>query len=220
MTFHQWLLAVTAILLATVVYGIGLVRYEEAGRWRTIQIILPALAAVGLTGLAFFLPRTELLHVYFAIASVLFYGVLRHGARRAYPTWNWTISLVVLFVNLAVVLGIRWHLYVSLTATLVALFIIAFLISWQALARATDSARYAVAMSFGLALVMTEIGWVLQFLPLFFLVQAGIVSTFYYVFFYCLSFSIQGTLTRQKMIEYSSLGLGALLVLLLSAHWL
>ena len=219
-TFHQWLVAVTAVLLTVVIYGIFLVRYEEGGRFRSIQIILPALAAIGLTGLAFFLPRTQLLHGYFVVASVLFYGLLRHGARQAYPTWNWMISVLVLFVNVAVILGIRWHLYISLTAILATLFVVIFLLSFQALSRVAETGRHALVMSFGLAFVMTEAAWSLQFLPLFFLVQAGIIATLYYVFFYALTLSLEKKLTRQKIVEYSGLGLAALLVLLLSAHWL
>lgn len=218
--FHQWLLAVTAILLVVLVYGIFLVRYEEAGRFRAVQTLLPMLAAIGLTGLAFFLPRTNILHGYFLVASVLFYGLLRHGARQAYPSWNWMISTLVLFVNLAVVLGIRWHLYVPIVATLVAVFSVTFLLSYQALFRVADSGRYALLLSFGLSLVITQIAWVLQWLPLWFLIQAGMLVTFYYVFFYCLALSLQAQLTRQRMIEYGSLGGVGLLILLFSARWL
>jgi hypothetical protein len=172
--FHQWLLAVTTILLAVLVYGIFLVHYEEAGKFRSMQIWLPALAAIGLTGLAFFLPQTTILHGYFLMASVLFYGLLRHGARQAYPSWNWMISTLVLFVNLAVVLGIRWHLYVPILATLAAVFGVTLLISYQALFRVTDSGRYALLLSCSLSLVITQIAWALQFLPLFFLCKFGV----------------------------------------------
>jgi hypothetical protein len=218
--FHQWLLVVTGVLLGVVVYGIFLVRHEEGGRFQAVQIILPALGAVGLTGLAYFLPNTDIRHGYFAVASVLFYGLLRHGARQAYPSWNWMISMLVLFVNVAVVLGVRSNLYISLTATLIAIFAVVFLLSYQALYRVTSSARYALLLSFGLSLVMTQVSWTLQFLPFFFLVQAGIVVTFYYVVFYCLTLSLEQQLTRQRLIEYSALGLVAMAILLLSARWL
>lgn len=218
--FHQWLLPVTVILLAVVVYGIFLVRHEEAERFRAVQIILPALAAVGLTGLAFFLPRTDFLHGYFVMASIIFYVLLRHGARQAYPTWNWMLSLLVLFVNMAVVLGIRFHLYISITTMLLALFVVIFLLSYQALFRVTDSGRHAIIMSLGLSLVMTQIAWTLQFLPFFFLIQAGILVTFYYAFFYCLALSLQNQLTHQRIVEYGSLSVVAILILLFSARWL
>ncbi len=218
--FHQWLLAVTAILLAIVGYGIFLVRYEEGGRFRLVQIILPTLAAAGFTGLAFFLPRTQLLHAYFLVASFLFYGLLRHGARQAYPTWNWMISTLVLCVDIAVILGIRWHLYTSILATLFAVFIVVFLLSWQALFRLIGEARKTIVLSAALALVMVECAWALQFLPLFFLIQAGLVASFYYVFFYCVALSLQGLLTRRRLLEYGGLGVGATLILLLSARWL
>jgi hypothetical protein len=154
------------------------------------------------------------------MASVLFYGLLRHGARQAYPSWNWMISTLVLFVNLAVVLGIRWHLYVPILATLAAVFGVTLLISYQALFRVTDSGRYALLLSCSLSLVITQIAWALQFLPLFFLIQAGMLVTFYYVGFYCLALSLQSQLTRQQILEYGSLGGVALLVLLFSARWL
>lgn len=218
--FHQWLIPATAILLAVVIYGIFLIRHEEAGRFRLVQLILPALGAGGLTGLAFFLPRTELLHGYFLLASFVFYGLVRHGARQAYPTWNWMISLLVLFVNVAIILGIRFHLYVSISATLMALFTVIFLLSYQALYRVAASAQSAVVLSLGLSLVMTQIAWTLQFLPLFWLIQSGILVTFYYVFFYSVALSLEGHLTRQRLLEYGSLSLIALLILLFSARWL
>lgn len=218
--FHQWFIAVTLVLLAVLVYGIFLVRYEEAGRFRAVQIILPFLAAVGLMGLAFFLPRTDLLHVYFAVASIIFYGLLRHGARQAYPTWNWIIALLVLFVNVAIVLGVRFHLYTAVTHTLIALFVVIFLLSYQSLSRVASSPRYAILLSCGLSLALIQISWTLQFLPLFYLVQAGIIVVFYYLFFYCLVLSIEGHLTRRKIGEYGMVGALALAVLLLSARWL
>lgn len=218
--FYTFLLPLTAALLVILVYGIFLVRYEEAERFRSVQIILPALAASGLTGLAFFLPRTGILHAYFAAASLVFYDVLRHGARQAYPTWNWNIALLVMFVNLAIVLGIRFYLYIPVTAALVAVGAIIFLLSYQSLSRVTGSARETALLSSGLALGMAQIAWTLQWLPFVWLVQAGIITVFYYFFFYCLVLNFEGRLTRARLVEYGAVGLVALAILLLSARWL
>lgn len=218
--FHRWLWLTAVVLLALLAYGVYLVRVEERGRFHPTQAILPLLAATGLTGFTLFLPATGIRHLYFAIASLLFFWLLRHGARQAYPTWNWTISTLTLLLNTAVILGLRFHLYLPLLFTLIMLFVVSFLISAQALRRVANGALQTTLLSLSLALALTELAWTLQFLPVHFLVQAGTIVVTYYVFFHTVSLSLERKLARAHLVEYAVLGAATLAVLLVTARWI
>jgi len=217
--FHSWIWLFTAILLALMVYGIVLVRIEERGRFKPTQVILPLVTASGLTGFTLFLPLNSLIHLYFAASAVIFFVLLRHGARLAYPTWNWLISTIVLFLNIAVALGIRSNLYLGVLTTLLIVFLVSWLVGTQALRRVASSLAHTLLLGAALGLVLTQLTWVILFLPIHFLIQAGIVVVVYYVLFHILSMSLEGRLRRKHIVEYAVLGGIALLSLLVSARW-
>lgn len=217
--FHRWIIIMAIGLLILLMYGIALLRIEEREHFKLVQAVLPVMAATGLTGFAFFLPKVPLIHAYFALAALLFYFLLRQGARMAYPTWNWMISTIVLFVNLAIVLGLRFHLYWPVIYTLGLVCLASLIISWQAFYRVIPSGRHTLLLSVSLALVLTEVSWILLFLPLHYFVQAGILVTFYYVSFHLLTLGIENKLARRQILEYIGLGLAAFVTLLLTARW-
>lgn len=218
--FHHWILLSSLILLGALIYGIILVRIEEGGDFHPTQAILPILTAAGLTGLAVFLPLTPTIHVYFAVSATLFYWLLRNGARYAYPTWNWVLSTIVLFLNVAVALGFRFNVYLPVIITLLAVFFVSWLVSYQALRRVTSSMLHTCLLALALSLVLTELTWVLQFLPVHFLIQAGVIVVVYYVVFHLLSLSLQHQLTRRHLFEYIGLGALAMTILLATARWI
>ncbi len=218
--FHRWIWLFIAILLVLMIYGIVLVRIEERGRFKPTQTILPLVTASGLTGFTLFIPLTSLVHLYFALSALIFFLLLRHGARLAYPTWNWLISTVVLFLNVAVALGIRFHLYLPVVATLILVFIVSWLVSVQALRRVAASLSHAMLLAVALGLVLTQLAWTLQFLPIHFMIQAGVIVIVYYVLFHLLSRSLEGELRREHVVEYAALGSFALLILLATARWI
>ena len=218
--FHRWIWALSAILLALLAYGVILVRTEEAHRFHPTQAILPILTAAGLTGFSLFLPNTAIRHIYFVVAALVFFWLLKNAAKQAYPTWNWAITLLVLFLNMAVILGIRFHLFLPIMFVLTVTFAISFLLSAQAIRRLASSIAHTLLISLSLGLVVTEVVWVLQFLPLHFLVQAGIIVVVYYVFFHIISLSLENQLERRQVTEYAVLGTATLLLLLLSARWI
>lgn len=216
---HRWVGLLMTTLLVIVAAGIILVRAEERGKFHPIQVILPLLAAIGLTGLALFLPTTPWIHIYFVASAIVLLVLLKHGVRQAYPTWNWAISVIILFINVAAVLGWRFHLYAPILIILPLVWLIMFLISLQALNRVTPSLMEASLLATAMGFVLTEIVWVLQFLPLHYLVQTGIVGALYYVSFHLISVSYERTLSRKDIIEYATVGVLALLLILLTAQW-
>ena len=217
---HRWVWVITAAMLLLMVYGIILVRYEERRQFRPSQAVLPIMAAIGLTGFTFFLPPTPLLHLYFTLAGVLLYTILRHGAKRAYPNWNWTASFVVYFLNVAMILGLRWHLSLPLMATIVLVLLVSVLLSGQALRRVAPSKVHVALLALALSLALAELVWVIQFLPLHFLVQAGILVISYYVLFHMLVLSLEHRLHRREALEYLIFGLFSLVLLLTTAEWI
>jgi len=218
---QRWVILVAVVVVFVVTLGIILVGYEERGSFRPTQVILPFLAIVGLSGFAFLLPTSNVLHLYILAAGLVLFSLLKHGARAAYPLWNWTLSLGIYFLNVAFILGLRWHLLdgIPILLLLMIVFVVTVLMSGQALCRIstslTDVVLPVLALSFGL----TEIVWVLQFLPSHYLAQAGIVTVLYYVTFSLISLSFTRKLVMRDFGEYVGIGSLAALIIIISARW-
>lgn len=217
---QQWIIISLVVLFGLVTAGVLFIRREESEDFHFTQGILPVLSAIGLTAFALFLPASALLHLYFLGASLLFYFLLQFGGKQAYPTWNWGITAATLFVDVAAVLGWHFHVARSLLVTLFLVWLIIFLLAWQALRRVPRAEAEALLLSLCLAFVLTEIAWALQFTPLHFFIQAGIVVTTYYLIFEILSRSFAAALTQRDVVEYAVVGSVALGLLLTAAQWL
>lgn len=216
---RRLVLLLVSIMLTITVFGIILIRTEERGWFHPTQVILPTLAAFGITAFSLFLPTNFLLHLYFTVSAIVFFYLLKHGAKQAYPTWNWLISLVVLFVTVAAVLGWRFHLYIPIIFILPVIFLIVTLMSVQILLRYTNRSYDAWLLSLTIGFVVAEMVWVLQFLPLHFIVQTGLVTAVYYVIVQLTAASYEQPLSRQELIEHIGIGTAAALILLLTARW-
>lgn len=216
---RRWVFLIISILLGIIIVGVILIRAEEKGRFHPSQVILPALAALGITAFSLFLPTTLWIHFYFGVAAILFFLLLKHGAKQAYPTWNWIITLVILFVSMAALLGWRFHLYTPPFIILGITFVMISLLNLQSLLRYNDSIAESWLVSLAVAFVLSEIVWVLQFLPLHFTVQAGIITALYYTTFQLTSGSYERRITYDDVVEYISVGAIAIAILLATAHW-
>lgn len=210
---------VLLILIAVVVAGVFVIRYEELGVFSVYQAILPSLAAFGLAAFALFLPVVWWLHVYLAAAAICTYYVLKHGAKQAYPTWNTAVSLVTLFVVLASALGTRFHFYVPPVALLLTIFLATAAVAVQFFLRYVHRKAESWLLATAVALVAAQIAWALQFLPLHYLVQSGIVLTVYYIATQLTATAYERDLKRREVIEHFALGALATITLLLTARW-
>lgn len=219
-TLQRWVTLVAVVVVTVVTLGVILVRLEEGGRFGLVHSILPILATTGLVGFAFLLPTTPVLHLYILVAGLIFFFLLKHGAREAYPIWNWTLSLAIYFLNIAFILGLRFHLYIPVLLVLLLVLVISSLMIVQALRRVTQTANELVLPTLTMALVLTEVAWVLQFLPSHYLVQAAVVAILYYVIFNLVSLSYTRKLKRHDIIEYIGVGVVASLLILVSTRWL
>jgi len=164
------------------------------------------------------LPTSAVLHIYILGAGCVLFFLLKHGARKAYPVWNWLISLLVLFLNIAFVFGLRFHLYIPIMVVLFAVFIVSSLIGWQSLRRVAGGADIILPLAV-MVFSLTEIAWALQFLPSHYLVQAGILSACYYVMFNLIGISLVRQVTRRDLGEYVLVGAVAIVILLAYARW-
>lgn len=217
---QQWISLSLSILFGLMTAGVLLIRREESADFHFTQGILPILSAAGLTTFALFLPTSPLLHLYFLAAGLIFYFLLQYGGKQAYPNWNWAITAATLFVDTAAVLGWHFHMAQSLVAALFLVWLIAFALAWQALRRVPKAEGEALLLALSIALVLAEIAWILQFTPLHFFIQAGVVVTAYYATFQLLTRSFEATLTRRVMVEFGVVAGSALTILLLFAQWL
>jgi hypothetical protein len=216
---QRWVIVVAVASASVVGVGVVLVRLEEQGQFRPLYIILPVLAAIGFSGFAFLLPTTPILHLYVVAAGLLFFWLLKHGVRQAYPLWNWTLSLPVYFFTLAFVLGLRFHLDLPVLGMLLLVAALTSLVSLQALARIAPTLTSVMLPVLAMTFALAEVTWVLQFLPVHHLVQAGVVTALYYVMFSLVSISYMRKVTRRDIVEYVTIGMIASLIILMSAQW-
>lgn len=216
---HRWLFVLLFILLGILMIGIFLIRKEEGGQFHGTQTILPTLAAFGFTAFAVYLPLTVFIHVYFLLCAGAFFLIVKYGAKQAWPTWNEIISVAVLFTVIAPIIGWRFMLYTPVWIVIVILFPLVALMALQSLLRYAPNSMEAGLLALVVAFVLSEITWVLQFLPLHFVVQSGCIVTLYYGIMRTCTAAYEGLLSRRSIIEYSVVSGSAVLLLLLTARW-
>lgn len=216
---QQWVILSLLIFVVLIAVGIVLIRLEEGPEFHLSQAILPMMAATGMAGFALFIAVGPLLHLYFVVASLTFFFLLKHGVRRAYPTWNQAITIVLYFLNVAVILGMRWHLQGSILLTLVLIWTISFAVGWQFLRRVSIALGESLLVATAMALALGQIGWALLFLPTHYVIQAGVLVTIYYFLFHVVSIAFERKLTRRDMLEYGSIGIVGLIIIFSVARW-
>lgn len=216
---HRWLFLLLFIFLAILVTGIILIRSEEGKQFHPTQTILPILAALGFAAFAIYLPLTLSLHAYFVLCVILFFYILKHGAKQAFPTWNMVISIAVLFTVIAPAIGWRFTLYTPVWITIALVFPLISLVAFQSLLRYTKTPGGASIIALSIGFVLAQVVWILQFLPLHFIVQAGFIVTLYYVATQLAILAIERNISRRSIIEYSLVGIGATLLLATTAYW-
>lgn len=216
---HRFIPLLAALLAVIVVAGVALLKAEEGVRFRLAAAVLPALAVSGAVSFSLFLPVTALVHLFMVLSALLLYFLLALGAREAYPTWNWTLALILFFLNAASSLGWRYYLYVPILILLVLIALVSGLTLWQGWRRLNVPKGQALAAAAGGALVLTEVAWTLQFLPLHYLIQASILTAGYYLMFNLTRISLTRPLRRSDLFEYGMVGVVALFIVLLLARW-
>ncbi len=218
--FHHWILPIISGLFIILLVSIILVRYEEGHVFHPTQIILPLFAVIGLIGYGLFLPAAIWLHIYFIGAGFFLFYLLKHGAKQAYPTWNWAFSHLVLFLNLICIFGWRFYLYVPIVDVIVLSLIATFFISLQSLQRLTPRFSESLLLALAIAFVLTQFCWLLLFLPSHFFVQAGIIGILYYIIFHIVQNWYEHGWQRRDIVEYVIVGSIALFIILVTAQWL
>lgn len=199
--------------------GIILIRSEEK-KLHMAQLILPSLATLSFVAFALFLPPSRWLHVYFAGCGLLFFFILRYGARLKYPTWNWMLALIVYFFSMAAMIGWRFYFYIPLVLMLVLIFLVTWLISWQALTRAPRGQAQIVLITLVLALVMSQLGWTLQFLPLHHLAQASLLTILFYAYFHLIRVALWREVGSRDILEYAGVSGVAAFIIVVSSQWI
>src|SRR3989338_4958431 len=216
---HHWLFILLGILLVILVIGIVLIRSEEGDQFHPTQTILPTLAAFGFAAFAVYLPLTAFIHIYFVMCAVAFFFILKYGAKQAWPTWNAIISVAVLTTVIAPIIGWRFTFYSPVWIILLLVFPAIALMAFQSLLRFTDNTAEAGLISLIVAFVLSELTWLLQFLPLHFVVQSGCIVAAYYGIIQTTTAAYEGILNRKLAIEYGVVGSIATILLLLTASW-
>jgi hypothetical protein len=216
---HRWLPLLLFILLAILVFGIILIRSEEGDQFHPTQTILPTLAAFGFTAFAVYLPLTAFIHIYFFLCAGAFFFILKYGAKQAWPTWNSIISVAVLYAVVAPIIGWRFTLYTPVWMILLLVFPTIALMALQSLLRYTKTITDAGLIALIVAFILSELTWVLQFLPLHFVVQSGCIVAAYYGIIQITTMAYEQKITPKLLLEYGIVSILATSLLLLTARW-
>lgn len=219
---QRWIFLLIAIVLGVLTLGILLIRSEENeySRFHPLQAVLPTIAAISLAGLALFLPSGLLLHAYLFLASGLFFYILKYGAKLAYPTWNVAITIAILYAGITAILGWRFHFYIPPIVALPAAYTLIALLTLQSLWRYSKQTSEAYLLSLTLAFVLSELVWVMQFLPLHYTAQAGIITALYYMSFQLLSISLERSVQKRDILEYAAMSGTACITIFITAQWI
>lgn len=217
--FQQWIWIASGVVVCLMLIGTILVKIEEKEKFLPTQAVLPVLTAFGLGLFSVFLPTTLFTHFYIIGAGLIFLFALQLGARQAYPVWNWALSLVAYFLNIAAIFGFYFHLYIPILIVLCTVFLVTAALALQGLRRVSFTIQTLVLPALGMALGLTEVAWALLFLPAHYLVGAGILTTLYYIMFNLITISYQRVLTRKDILEYLGLGIISALIIIMTARW-
>lgn len=216
---HQWPVILFIIIVTLLIIGIIFIRSEEGDVFHLTQIILPTLAVFGFVAFAIFLPQNIFLHLYFLSTAILFYLILKYGAKQAWPTWNYAISLIVLFTCVSVIIGWRFYLYSPPWIMIALIFPTVSLIAYQLLFRYVEKFQEAMLLSLTIGFILSEIAWILQFLPLQFIVQTGIIVCLYYVIMQIIVAMYEHRLSKRLLLELIISGTIGIVLLGSTARW-
>jgi hypothetical protein len=189
---------------------------ESAGRWLVlIWLSLPATGA-----LALLLPSNGFIHVYFMVIAGLFGWWLKMGARvQRIPIVNDTVTQFLLLLDVGLVLSWEFVLSGPDMLAMSLIWIIAAALSWQAWSGTGNSSGLALVTSLSMALVLTELSWLLLYWPIHWLAAAGIIATAYYVCFHLVSRSFKGSIGWGIATEYGLVGTLAVSIILWINQW-
>ncbi|OGY37205.1 MAG: hypothetical protein A3E36_01230 [Candidatus Andersenbacteria bacterium RIFCSPHIGHO2_12_FULL_45_11b] len=216
----KWPIILFCIILTVLIIGIILIRSEEGELFHPTQAILPTLAAFGFTAFAIYLPQSLFLHAYFAGCAAIFFFILKYGAKQAWPTWNMSLSLVALFACVATVIGWRYYLYSPVGYMLAILYPIIGLTTFQSLVRYAHTLYETALLSLAVAFVLIEIIWILQFLPLHFVVETGFIVSLYYAALQIIGAAYEKRLSRKLLLELMLASALGVAILLSTARWI
>jgi len=212
--------AIWSIPVWLIVFGLGAWRMskDEEGlnrqRLSLISLSLPALVA-----LALLLPDNGLIHVYFLLIVLFFGWFAKVGSQIQMDWWNGAVTMFLLIFNLGLILA--WKAW-SGTADILILgliWVVLAILGWQAFVSVAHRRKVAVLVGLTLALVLTELGWLLFYWPLHWLAITGIVATAYYVCFHLITASWRGRMTWGVIVEYSLVSIVAVSVIIWTNQW-
>src|SRR3989344_5330667 len=163
------------------------------------------------------------MELWFALGKwpiILFFFILKYGAKQAWPTWNMSLSLVALFACVATVIGWRYYLYSPVGYMLAILYPIIGLTTFQSLVRYAHTLYETALLSLAVAFVLIEIIWILQFLPLHFVVETGFIVSLYYAALQIIGAAYEKRLSRKLLLELMLASALGVAILLSTARWI
>jgi hypothetical protein len=175
------------------------------------------------------LPKGFILHLLYFLASlILFYflrllanGVVKTDGQYRSPIISFAVfsSVLAVFFLFSFFYGLESYLNISvfsLCSAMVAVLLLVFylIIKWSNV-EWLPGALFLIIDS----LVLTEIAWAIFFLPFHFVLVGAIFTFCFYIVSGLSRLALVDKLTRQSLKFYLSIGLGGLLLILLTAQW-
>jgi len=178
---------------------------------------------------SFLLPKNLGLHfLYFLASLILFYylrllsiGVVKTNGQYRPPIISFAVfsSVLIVFFLFSFFYGLESYLNVSVfrlcLAMVMSLLLIFYLIIRWSNADWSSGALYLLID----CLVLTEIAWAIFFLPFHFILIGAVFAFCFYIVSGLSRLALADKLSSQALKFYLSIGLGGLLLILLTAQW-
>lgn len=208
------------VLLLVVLFGGVFVTLREDVRARGAHVtILPVTYIMSVLLFHLFVPRGSLQQL-FTIGSALgFLLLIARATEWAYPTWTWLFTFGTFFLFSTGMYGLSFHLRFPLWATATAIGIIAGLLTYHVVGRAVPAFAARMFWSALMAFLIVEILTVFALLPVSHPVVGGSLFIAFYLLLHLLQRHLYGRITRRLVLEYVSIAVAALALVLLTAEW-
>lgn len=148
-------------------------------------------------------------------AAALFYARARSSKGKV-----WDVFILASgFLIFTLIWSLNFFFTPNLPVVLILTFILGLALFWDAFYAAGRAGTESLVLAMLCSLILTEVAWALQFLPVHYLTSAAVMFAVFYGIFMTSVLKWQGILSRKKVYFQSSIVVFILLVSLLSSAW-
>lgn len=208
-----------AILVVALLCGVFVTLRDDVRTRGAHVTLLPMTYITSVLLFHLFVPRGILQHLFVFGSALGFLFLIARATEWAYPTWTWLFTFGTFFLFSTGMYGLSFHLRFPLWATATAIGSIAGLLTYHVVGRAVPVFGARTFWSTLIAYLMVESVAVIALFPISHPVAGGSLFIIFYLLLHLLQRHLYQRLTKALVIEYVSIALVALALVLLTAEW-